>query len=354
LDKKLAIVTEKNEKLIDKLWKSKFSISILALLSSLIVLIVMSIIYGANPMNILISLFQGSLGDRKSLIYTSLQTAPLILTGLAVLIPYKAGFFNVGGQGQLLIGAIAAVFVSTNFHSSIPLATIVASLLASVIGGIIVVLVPLFLKIKSGISEVTTTIMANYLCLNLVYGLITGTMKNPEAFYGTTRIITEEFRLPELLQINVGVWLAIAIALSTAWFMKYSIFGMELKAIGINKEAAITIGISYNKTLIISVIYAAAIAGLAGGIIAMAITYGFAEGCELPWGFTGICIAFLGRNSLGVIPFAFILAMLETGSRYMQSMTGAPSSMIDIMQGIPVLFYLIFNFWLSNKKQSNV
>jgi len=354
LEVNLVIKTEKSTKLIDWLWKSKFSISALSLLISLIVLVVMSLLYGANPKQVLISLFQGALGSRKSIIFTLLQTAPLILTGLAVLLPYKAGFFNVGGQGQLEIGAIAAIFVATNYHSHIPIVIIVASLLASMVGGIIAVLIPLFLKVKHEVNEVTTTIMMNYICINLVYAMITGVMKDPKAFYGTTRVVPEVFRLPEFLGVHVGVWLAVVIALITSWFVKYLVWGMKLKAVGINRVAALTVGISCNKILIDSVIFAAAIAGLAGGIQVLGVTYRFAEGCELPWGFSGICIAFLGGNPLGVIPVAFILAILETGSRYMQSMTGVPSAMVNIMQGIPVLLFLYLNVWLAPKLKSKI
>jgi ABC-type uncharacterized transport system permease subunit len=330
---------------IKRIMESQFAISVLALVISLLLLAAMSLIYGANPMTVLSSLFQGALRGRKSIIFTLIQTAPLILTGLAVYIPYKAGFFNIGGQGQLELGALAAVYVATNMSGS-PLFVIIVALLASMATGILAILIPVYLKLKRGANEVTTTIMMNFAGVNLVYGLITSVMKDPKAFYGATRSIPTQFRLPHFPTnsgIHIGIWFAVLIAIIAAWIMQNTVSGIQLKAVGNNPEAAKTAGIPVTRLITASVLIGAALAGLAGAVEVMGVTYRVAEGWALSWGFTGISVAFLGNNPLGIIPVAFLLSILETGARYMQAMTGVPSALMSIIQGIPVILFVCFN-----------
>ncbi len=329
------------------LMESQFAISILALIISLLLLAIMSMIYGANPVIVLSSLFQGALRGKKSVIFTLMQTAPLILTGLAVYIPYKAGFFNIGGQGQLELGALAAVYVATNMSGS-PLLVITTALLAAMATGILAILIPLYLKLKRGANEVTTTIMMNFAGINLVYALITSVMKDPKAFYGATRSIPQQYRLPIFPAssgIHLGIWFALLIAILASWVMKNTVSGIHLKAVGNNPEAAKAAGIPVTRLITVSVLVGGALAGLAGAIEVMGVTYRVAEGWALSWGFSGISVAFLGNNPLGIIPVAFVLSILETGARYMQAMTGVPSALMSIIQGIPVILFVCFNAW---------
>jgi len=338
------------------LWQSQVGISILSLTLSLILLLSMSLISGAQPFVVLASLFEGALRGKHSIISTIRETAIITLAGLAVLIPIRVGFFNIGGQGQIEIGALAAVIVASNLQGS-PAVVITAALVAAMAGGALTVFAPLFLKIKRGASEVTTTIMMNFACIQLVSAMITGVLKDPGAFYGTTRAIPEEYRLPFFppeLGLHMGVWVTLIIAMIAYWVMKRTVFGMYLKAVGSNKDAAKASGISVNKVLAVAVLAGAALAGLAGGIQAMGVTYKVAEGWSKTWGFTGIPVAFLGGNSLGVIPVAFLLAILETGARHMQAMTGVPSALVYVFQGIPVLLFVCLSAMrLLNKKSSS-
>lgn len=352
MNDRLALNNSKNLKIKKYIFESEFRISILSIVISLAVLALLSFIYGANWWSVICALFQGALSGKRSIVFTLMQMAPLILTGLSVYIPYKAGFFNIGGQGQLEIGALAAVVVATNMQGS-PIIVIFMALLTAMAVGVGAVLIPLFLKVKSGANEVTTTMMMNFACTNLVYALVTSVLKDPKAFYGASRSIPQTYRLaafPASTGIHAGVWLAVLIAIIAAWLMKNSVMGVQLKAVGFNREASKAAGINVNKVLIGSVVVGAALAGLAGAIEVMGVTYRVAEGWALSWGFTGISVAFLGANPLGIIPVAFILAILETGARYMQAMTGVPSAMISIMQGIPVIIFVCLSAYSKLKK----
>ncbi|AOQ25109.1 hypothetical protein MTAT_00930 [Moorella thermoacetica] len=341
----VALTTSEKRRWIDWLWQTQVGISMLSIILSLLVLLVAAIIWRAQPWTVLLALFEGAFRGRGSIVSTLEEMAVLILTGLAVLLPYRAGFFNIGGQGQLEIGALAAVVVATSL-SGPPVVVIPLALLAAIVVGVVSVLIPLLLRIKRGASEVTTTIMMNFTCINLVSALITGVLKDPKAFYGATRPVPAAYQLPALppgTGIHVGVWVAIAVAALVFWWMKRTVFGMELSAVGFNRRAAEAAGISANRVLITAVIAGAAMAGLAGGFQVLGVTHRVAEGWAMSWGSTGICVAFLGGNALGVVPVAFILSILDTGSRYMQAMTGVPSALVDIMQGVPVLFFICFN-----------
>lgn len=334
--------------------ESQYSMSFISIILSLTVLVVMSLIYGANPWEVLSSLFQGALSGKRAFISTVTEMAPLILTGLAVYIPLKAGFFNVGGQGQLQVGALMAVFVTTNITCA-PVIGIVLGLLSAMLVGAIAVAIPLLLKLKRGANEITTTIMMNFACTNFVYGIIASIMKDPKSFYGATQSVPEGFRLPSLpvsSNIHIGVWIAVAISLIVAWYMSNTIGGIQLKAIGLNTEASKAAGLNIKRVLIGATITGAAFAGLAGGIEVMGVTNRVAEGWALDWGFTGLSVAFLGTNPIGIIPVAFILAVIETGARYMQAMTGVPSALISIMKGIPIILFLAMNAFARLRKMN--
>jgi len=324
---------------------TQVGITVLSILLSLAFFIVMIVIYGAQPLAALTALFQGALKGKSSIVSTLQEATMLILTGLAVLLPYKTGYFNIGGQGQLEIGGLAAVIVATKM-SGPPFIIILVAMVAAITAGLLVALIPLILKIKINASEVTTAIMMNFICTNLISALITGVLKDPKAFYGTTRVIPEANwlpLLPEFVGINIGVWVALATPLIIFWWMKRTIYGIQLEAVGFNCRAAETAGISVNNVLITAVFAGAAMAGLAGGIQVLGVYHRVAQGWAMPWGFIGIVIAFLGGNALGVIPVALLMSILVTGARYMQAMTGIPEALVSLMQGVAVLIFIALN-----------
>lgn len=239
------------------------------------------------------------------------------------------------------LGALAAVTVALYLQAP-PVVVIVAGLVASCAAGALAVVVPLVLKMKRGASEVTTTIMMNFACVMFMYAMVTGPLKDPKAFYGTTRLIPEVVRLPKLAGSDIS--LAVALAVVTAFLMfflvKYTVFGLQSTALGCNASAARAGGIPVARTLALSVLLGAALAGFAGGIQIFGFSFRVAEGWSKTWGFTGIPVAFLGGNPLGVILVAFIFAVLEVGSRHMQAITGVPAALVSLFQGLPVLIFV--------------
>lgn len=312
---------------------------LVCLLLSLAVMSLLSQAVGVNPAAAIGSLAVGALGSQHAIISTLRETAPLILCGLAFLLPFKTGFFNVGGQGHLEIGALAAVAIALWVKGPAALVLPLA-LGAAASAGVLLILLPLVLKLGRGTSEVTTTIMSNFAAIQFSLAMVTGPMKAPGAWFGTTLPIPARYRLPLWFGIHIGIWLVIIVALVTQWVLKRTVFGFHLSAAGANPSAATAAGIPVNRVLGTAVCVAGALAGLAGGIQALAVIGRVAEGWSKPWGFLGILAALLGGSPLGVVPAAFLLAILETGARHMQAMTGVPAALVFVMQALPVLFFL--------------
>lgn len=323
-------------------WSPSASLAVVSIIFSLAALCLFSYFAGASPLKVMLALFQGALQGRYALTTTLSEWVAMTLSGLAVLIPYRAGFFNVGGQGQLEVGALAAAAVTLSLAAPGPLVMVLA-LLAAVAAGVLAVSIPLILRLRRGASEVTTTIMMNFACVQFMYAMVTGPLKDPKSWYGTTPPVPEACQLPSFPPgsgVPAGMWVAALIALAAWWLMHSTVFGLYLRAVGGNRSAAVAAGIPVDRVLTGAVLTGAALGGLAGGLELLGYTLRVAEGWSKSWGMVGIPIALLGGNPLGVLLVGLLFAILETGSRSMQALTGVPAALVYLFQGFPVLIYL--------------
>jgi simple sugar transport system permease protein len=310
----------------------------LCLVVSLGVLAGLTLAVGQSVASVFAALAQGAVGSPQAFASTVREAVPIALGGLAFLIPLRAGFFNIGGQGQLEIGALAALLVTLHLQGP-PAVVIALAMVVAAAAGAAAAVPALALKAGRGASEVTTTIMLNFAIIEFVLAMVTGPLKDPAVFFSSTRMVPPGLRLPGG-DLHLGVWLALAIAVALFWLLRRTVFGFELEAVGGNAPAAAASGIRVTRVLVIAVLVAAAVAGIAGGIQALGVVHRVAEGWSKPWGFIGILAALLGGNALGVVPAALLLAILETGGRHMQAMTGVPAALVYILQSLPVILYL--------------
>ncbi len=324
-------------------WLSQTSvgITVLSLLLSLLVLILLVAAFGSDPGQVLKALIKGSFRGSASLISMLEEMAVLMICGLAILIPIKGGYFNIAIQGQLEIGAfcgcLVAIYCPGPAFLVIPLA-----LIAGALSGMAVGLIPLTLRVKRGASEVTTGLMLNFVCTYFVYAMIYGPFLKEGAFFATTESIPKANLLPDLFGPHIGFYLALILCLLAHVLTTKTTYGSRLFATGYNRRAAQAAGINVKTIMNSGVMLGAGLAGLAGIIEIMGVLGAVSYGWMSNWGFTGVCIAFLGGNALGVIPISFLLAIIGTGGRYMQSMTGVPVSLVGILTGMPVVIFLIF------------
>ncbi len=331
-------------------WKSAALIPALAVLTALIIGVIIIMLTGSSfgdAMTAYWALLQGSVGSLKAISETLTAATPLILAGLSVAIAFRAGLFNIGTEGQLLMGGMFAVwagftFVGLPFYIHLPLA-----LLAGVVGGAIWGFIPGFLKAKTGAHEVITTIMLNYIALRLVDFLLKTEIFQREGRNDpVSKTVEASAQLPLLLGwINPGlrVHLGLIVALAAAAFIHWLLFrtttGFEFRAVGANPKAARYAGMSITKTYVLVMVIGGALAGLAGagqvlGVLDRA-TPGFSSGL----GFDAIAVALLGRsNPWGVVAAALLFGGLSAGGQQMQVSADVGIDLISVIQALIIIF----------------
>jgi simple sugar transport system permease protein len=310
----------------------------LSLLVTLLLVAGLVELIGGSATGALSALITGVLGSRQAIVETMIEATPTALCGLAFLIPFKAGFFNIGAQGQLQLGALAAVYVTTGLALPATL-MIPLTFAAAAVAGMLLIVLPLVLKTKRGASEVTTTVMLNFVAVEFVLAMVTGPMKQANSFFAESDLIPVQYRLPVIV-IHIGFFLMIAIVVIAGWILKHTVFGFRLEALGANPSAAEALGMRTNITLTKAVLAAGALAGFAGGVQALGVVFQVAEHWAKPWGFLGILAALIGGSPVGVMFAALLLAGLEIGGRNMQAMTGVPAALVFLVQALPVLVLL--------------
>ena len=286
--------------------------------------------------------WRGSLGTSSALLSgTLVRTIPLAILGVALSIAFRAGVFNIGGEGQLALGAIAATVVALNTATLGALSPLVALLAAMVAGGVWAAIAA-FLRWRFDVLEVISTIMLNFVALNLVSYLVRGPMQEPTGVYPQTESLVDATVLPRLwpqTRLHAGLLVAIAVALAAGWFLARTAAGFRLRAVGASPTAALTTGrVSVKRVRFTALVVSGALAGLAGGIEVTGVTYALYENLSPGYGFSAIAVALLARlHPIGVLPSALLFATLETGALGMQRDAGIPSVVALVIEAIIIL-----------------
>lgn len=293
------------------------------------------------------SLFSGAFGnpDAATTALTIGQAVPLVFTGLAVALAFRAGLFNIGAEGQLYVGAIAATWVGITFASAPAVILLPLVLLSSILAGMVWGGISGFLKAYRGAHEVITTIMLNWIAIYFTTALVTaqGPLNAPKAQgQATSEHIGSGGLLPALGangSLNAGVYLAI-IAVVLFWFLIWrTSLGYEIRAVGLNPAAAAYGGIPVRRRIVLAMAIAGGLGGLAGGVHIADPGAGVFQSQFSPgWGFDGIAVALLGKgNPIGMILSAILFGALRTGSQNMQ-VVGVSPHMTELLQGIIIFF----------------
>jgi ABC-type uncharacterized transport system permease subunit len=273
---------------------------------------------------------------------TVVNAVPLILAGLSVAIGFRAGLFNIGAEGQITVGGVAAAAAAFSFPGLPGPIHLMLIVLAGIVGGAIWGAVPGFLKAKTGAHEVITTIMLNFVAFRLLdYALSTRFFLPPGRNDPVSKPALAAF--PHLfgssLRINAGIFVALAVAVIIAWLYNRTTWGFEFRAVGANPYAARAAGMSPTRTFILVMALAGAAAGLAGGILTASTNPRLAAGFSSGYGFDAIALALLGRSKpSGVVAAAFLLSALRVGARSMQASTGIPLDLVTVIQALVILF----------------
>jgi ABC-type uncharacterized transport system permease subunit len=280
------------------------------------------------------------------------KAAMLTLTGLSVAIAFRVGLFNIGAQGQLMVGAITAAVVGAHLELPGPLHVTFALLCAAIAGGLYALL-PAWLKLSRGVHEVISTIMLNWVAVSLVenwlvVGPLRATAQGDNSISGTAQVHASA-QLPLLLgagsRLNLGFLLALAMALGTWAFLTRLRRGFEWKVVGLNAEAARAAGIDVKRVMLEAMLTAGACAGLAGGVLVLGTELKYPAALAAPYGFDGIAMALIGQgHPLGVGVAALLFGGLRAGGTRMQ-LFGVHKSFPELIQGLALLLVAARYVW---------
>jgi simple sugar transport system permease protein len=291
------------------------------------------------------SLFRGALGTRYNFLETCVKASPLILTGLSVAFAFRAKFWNIGAEGQLLAGAIAAAFVGVNFASlPSPVLILIITVSGFAAGGAWA-MIPSFMKIRLKVDDVVSTLLLNYVMLNFMGFLLFGPMQQEGSSWPRSASIAEAARYPILLarsRFHFGIVISIA-AIFVVWFINSkTAFGYEAKAIGANDRASSFGGIAKTKVMLLTALVSGGLAGLAGVGEVCAIHFHLLMDVSPGFGYSGIVIAMLARlHPVGVMLSAFFFSVIIVGAQSMSRITGVPTYIADVIQGMALLIMLV-------------
>lgn len=302
------------------------------------------LIIKVNPLVAYIALFSGAFGSVRRLSEVLVRMCPLLLTSLAVAIPFKCGVINLGAEGQLYFGAIIATIIGLtllNFPSAILIPIIIV---ACFLIGAFWAFIPALLKTKLKINEVITTIMLNYIPILLTDYLSMGPLKEEGGMLPETALISDAARLPILIpgtRTHGGIIIAIICAALAYIFLWRTPLGYEIRVTGSSSEAAQSVGIDATKCILLSMVIGGGFAGLAGMGEICGIQWRLKSGISPGFGFTGVIVALLGNlNPLAIVPASFFLSALFVGAGAMQRGTGVPVAIVYILQALVVIFVL--------------
>ncbi len=312
----------------------------LAVLTALLLGAVLILATGGDPLLAYGGLWEGSLGRADSLSETVVWATPYILAGLAVALAFRGGLFNIGAEGQLSVGALAAATAGFGVHGlPWPIHAIVA-LVSGAIAGAIWAGIAGVLKARTGAHEVIVTIMLNYVALLGAGYLLSGPLKDPSPFVvvAQTPKVLESARVPVLVEgyrAHWGIVLALLCVGGGWWLLFRSTVGFAIRTVGLSPSAAQFAGISLGPTIVLTMLLSGGLAGLAGAIEVLGVNYYHTPAFSVGYGFDSIAVALLGRSHpLGVVPSALLFGALRAGATRMQFVSQIPIDVISIVQGI--------------------
>jgi general nucleoside transport system permease protein len=299
---------------------------------------------GADPLAAYGVMVAGAVGGSRQLTETLLKTGPLLLMGLGLLVAFRGRVWNIGGEGQYFMGALAGTVVGLAFQESWPaLLLIPVMLLAGALGGALWAGLAALLKIKRGINEIITTLMLNYIAEFTVLYLARVPLKDPESFLPQSAQLVGAARLPTLFgsRLHIGILLALLLLPLVYLLLWKTPLGFRIRAIGSNPKVARYAGMNVVWGVAFALMFSGALAGLTGAIEVSALHSRLKDGLSGGYGFTAILVALLGRlHPVGVLFAALFFAALSIGAQSMHSSYGVPIALAQVIQGLIVLFVL--------------
>jgi len=328
-------------------WAKRLAAPLIPVFLAFLVGAIFLIFSGHNPLEAYGALFEGALIGKSNLLNTLFSATPLMFTGIATAVAFRANIFNMGVEGQLYLGAFAAAYVGFTFHGLPPVVHVSLCLLAALAAGALYALIPGLLKGFLNANEMVVTIMLNYVATLLTGYLASYPFKAKGVGFAATDLIEKSAELPrfsKMTQLNYSFVIALVVVLLAYVLFKKTKLGYEIDAIGKNGNFAEAVGMNVAKKTVLIMIISGMIASLAGAGEVLGVHHRFISDFSPGYGWDGLTIALLGSNHpAGVLVAALFFGMLKNGGSSMELVVGVPRSLIDVIQGL-IIFFLAVDF----------
>lgn len=340
-----------------RLWQALSAILLSVLIGSLIIYVT-----GDNPFVAYGALFEAALGSPQAVAGTLAKSTPLILTGLGAAIAFRSGVINIGGEGQLYMGAIAAALVGVYVKGLSPWIHVPLALLAGGVAGALWAAPFQWFRTAFGANELVTTTLANYVAILFTTYLVSYPFKKPGSPLGMTENVLPSsflYRLVERGRLNLGFVIAVLLCIGLWFLLNRSSFGYELRMTGANPRFSRYVGIPVNRRMIEAMAISGALAGLAGAVEVLGVQHRFIQDLSPGWGFDGILVALLAMNNpLGILLVGPLFGVLKSGGLGMEAATNVPSELSQVLQSIIILLVAaevgvtFFTRWIKPRRRA--
>ncbi len=321
-------------------------IPVLAIVFTMLLTSVLVLLVGQNPLAAFYYFLIDPLSSKVSFIEVLVKSTPLLLTGAAVTFAFVGGFWNIGAEGQLLMGATAATAIGMHMHETPALIAIPFMLVGGFVAGMLWALAPALMRVKLHIDEVVTTLLLNAVALLVVSALLNGPWRDPISQWPQSPEIAASAIFPKLIprtRLHLGFLIAIGVIIIVWFILSRTAFGLRMRAVGLGPEAARFAGINVDRTLLTAALVSGGIAGLAGVNEVAGIHYHLIDAISGGLGYTGIIVATLGTlNPWGVALAAFFIGLIDTGAQTVSRALGVPSYLGGVIQATLLLATLAF------------
>lgn len=319
-------------------------VPILALMGTFILTSGLILWGNARPLEAYYYFLIAPLSNQVSALEVLVKSTPLILTGVAVTFAFSAGYYNIGAEGQIYAGAIAAAWLGIALGDLPGIIVIPAMLVGGFLFGLVWALVPALLKVKLAVDEVVTTLLLNSVMLYIVSALLNGPWRDPESGWPQSPEIAQSAMLPKLVprsRLHLGFIFAL-VAVGVLWFIiSRTGFGLKMRAVGLGKPAARFAGVNVERTVLISALVSGGIAGIAGMVEVAGIQFHLIDALSPGYGITGVIIATLGAlNPFGVTIAALFFGLIDTGAQTVSRALGVPIYLGEVTQATMLLVTL--------------
>ncbi|MEI9815126.1 MAG: ABC transporter permease [Acidobacteriota bacterium] len=322
--------------------------AIAAVLLALVVTSIPILLSGKSPIAAYWSLLNGALGSFDHVAFALNKSTPYILTATGVALCFRAGIINIGGEGQIAIGALTASWTALN-ASGPPLLIVLLALVGGAAGGAAWAGLAAAIRLTRGVHEVLSTLLLNFIGLLVISSALNGSMGEPGAGFPQSPMFDERVLLSKLVpgyELHAGLIIALVVAVLAQVLLWRTRFGFQLRLLGASRAAADYAGVSFGRGVMAVMFIGGGLAGLAGAIEVLGVHYRLIEGFSQGLGFTAVAVALLGAaDPLAIVPAALFFGFLQAGALAMQREVGVPSSLVFVIQGLSTVFALCAMGW---------